>query len=280
MGQGSAIWRLGKVAAIWYVVAHVISILANTFGSYFVQLPYLAVSGFVLHAISVIFSISPGQDDSRLWNRVGGCAVVGLWMFLSLHTIQNDDVHGITRRIDRMSETASSWVGAGSAAVSRSPAVEHLSQASRLIFDQSSPEALNQARELLRSIPASASEFRSADSLLHVVERKEREKEEQKENPVDRCPIQIVRRDQGGGRLQIVLRNEGRIPVKTFRYRLAHYRMETGTRIEPDLIFRVDKILEPNETWTLQTSYELLKTGVYVDFSVTTWETLSNSKIE
>ena len=268
----SIVWHLLKVAGLWFALGQAAVIAANTYGVPSRPFTYLAMAIFFLHSILVIYDTSSSNDNSSGKLYSGGIMVVivGGVIFLSLRATQSDDFQGARKRTAFMLRDFSDWVAGTDQTFRTMSARDHLAAAVKLIFEEGTRFALVLAQQHLHSIPATATEYGSAQNLLSVADVRLRELDRIAKG---QSPIEITRREQEGGRYLVTLKNRGSFSVKNIRYRVTYFRIPSGIRVEPDTEGTISKALRPQESRTVEIAEDVLDTPVHASFDIVNWET-------
>jgi hypothetical protein len=270
----SMAWRLTEVAALWFVLAQAVTIAANTYGLPSKLLGYAAFAAFAAHSLLVACDTPSGKGGSaKLYSGALVWLFVGGLILLSLRITQADDFDAARKRVNRIADNIFDWVAGTDLAFRKLQAFEHLSVASRLIFEEGTPASLAQARLHLRAIPANSREYASAQRMLLIAEDRESELEASSGPDRDRRrpAIEVTSREETTRGLRFKLRNNGLTPVRNVKYRVAYFQVPSGVQIAPDRNGNVRKTIRPHESLTVEV-LDSFTTPVYRSLRVLNWE--------
>jgi hypothetical protein len=240
----------------------------------------VAIAIFFIHSFLVICETSPGKKEGRnLYSGLATFLIVATINLLSLRITHADDFEAVKLRLSHLSEDITDWVRGTDLAFRNMQTVEHLSSASRLIFQGGNRGSLNQARLHLRRIPPHSKEYASAQGLLQVTDLRLFELDNPRGPKPGKAPlVEVTDRDQTEERLRVTLRNNGSKPIENIRYKVSYFDTSTGLQIEAAETESVIKEpVMPHASRTLEVRADTLKSPVYAAFIVVDWETVGGS---
>jgi hypothetical protein len=262
------VWPLIKISLFWFLCGRFASRLAVTFGLPPVPFIYIATAAFALYAASLWFrtALSDGVDTRLRFGAVAGL-LIGILIFASLRQI---NVHPSLSLL--MTEHPTNATVEGSSFRAMRP-IEHLAEATRLVFESHQQAALAEARRHLASIQTTSPEYPSAEALKRIIEKRSDEWSGDAGRDFVARPIEVVARARTSDGLRLVLRNNGKRSVMRIRYRLSYFRAADGWYLPPDRQSEIAAQIRPSETRTVDISDNLLKRGsFYASFDLESWQ--------
>jgi hypothetical protein len=260
-----------KIAAFWFILLHVSTIVLNSAGVSSKFLPHYAVGGFAIHSLLGIFSLMTAGSLSRFLLVILACLIGGFGIFGSGAITRAMNIADTRDFLaDATTDLAGTLTGANRAFRRMSP-VEHLAEAAKLIFEEESTESLELAQRHLRNITAGTPQYPGARRLLEVA-RNQAEEFENANKPAGDAPvIQILRRERKNDALVITLRNNGKKPVRNIAYHISYFEARTGEPVGDDMQSRISNVLNPQETRTFEVPTSVAGTA-RAAFSLVGWE--------
>ena len=264
------VWPLIKISLFWFLCGRVASRLAFSFGLSSVPFIYIATAAFALYAASLWFrtALTDGVGTRLRFGAVAGL-LIGILIFGSL---RQTNLHQSASLLVSKDSTVGTNGTADKFFKAMRP-IEHLAEATRLVFESHQQVALAEARRHLASIPRTAQEYPSAEALGEIIEKRSNELSGDIVRDFVAHPIQVIARARTTDGLRLVLRNNGKRSVTRITYRLSYFRAADGWYLPPDRQSEIAEQIRPNETRTIEISDNLLKRGsFYASFDLESWQ--------
>jgi hypothetical protein len=265
-----------KVLVVWFFLARAIFVVGAAYG---VVQGTLWTLDIVLFALTVVYvmvreSVSEGGMSTSVLIYLLLLPAGGFGIFSSLPRNIKEMVHepkGILENFQIMFD-ADQKVFVGM------PPIEHLSRASKLIFENPiTEESLALARRHLHRIPSNAVEFPSAQALLKVADLRSLELQGSKRDKNDPAitgqAVEVIGNERTPKGWSVTVRNNTARSIRNVRYEMYCFNSE-GWQIEVDRQRPpLEHVIPANKSWTFNIGLdEVPSETVNASFSIMSWK--------